>query len=147
MSGISGAMKALLPGVHIVGCQPLASPVMARSIEKGELISMVSTPTLSDGTAGGIAPDSITFDYCKQNVNQWALLDESAIANAVRLIMEHHHMIIEGAAALPVAALLQSKKQYRNRRTVLVLSGARLHIETLKSILNGENDHDTHLSH
>jgi len=145
ISGVAGGLKALLPDIQIIGCQPAASAVMAKSTETGQIIKLPNLPTLSDGTAGGVDPESLTFDYCRRWVDQWALVKEPAIARALRLLLEHHQMLVEGAAALTVAALLQSKKQYRNRRTVLMLTGARIHIETLKKILNGENKNATHL--
>ncbi|MEM6806927.1 MAG: pyridoxal-phosphate dependent enzyme, partial [Bacteroidota bacterium] len=62
ISGIAGYLKARKLEVEIVGCQPANSAVMYESIKAGKILDIASLPTLSDGTAGGMEPDSITFD-------------------------------------------------------------------------------------
>ena len=138
ISGVAGVFKGGAGGVEIVGCQPEASCVMARSVAQGRLIAMPSRPTLSDGTAGGVEPGSVTWDYCRRWVDGWVLLEEAEIAQALRLLIIEHRLMVEGAAALPVAALLKEKKQFRNRKIVLVVTGARINIETLKQVFFGE---------
>ena len=95
-----------------------------------------SLPTLSDGTAGGIEPGSLTFPYCRDWVDEFVLLTEAEIAGALRLVLRHHHLLIEGAAALGVAALLKHPERYKGRQVALVLSGARIDPATLREILS-----------
>ena len=54
ISGIAGYLKAVYPGVQIIGCLPQNSPVMAASVRAGHIVEMESLPTLSDGSAGGV---------------------------------------------------------------------------------------------
>ena len=135
ISGIAGVLKAVQPETEIVGCQPTNSSVMHHSIQAGHLVKMDSQPTLADGAAGGIEGDAITFPICQQHVDRFVLVSEEEIRQAIRHVLEKHHLLIEGAAALSVAAFLQQIEHFRGRRTVLVLSGAKISLETLSSVL------------
>jgi threonine dehydratase len=108
---------------------------MARSIAAGEIISEEMVETFSDGTAGGIEPGAITFDICRALVDDFILVEEKKIAQALTWFLSHHHMLIEGAAALPVAALMQDVKRFAKRRTILILSGANIGVDRLKILL------------
>lgn len=135
MGGISGYLKATRPGIHIIGCQPVNSPVMAESVKAGHIITMKSFPTLADGTAGGIEPGAVTFDICRDMVDEFVLVDEEEIKRALLLILDKHQVLIEGAAALSVAAWLKIAPEYKNKNVVLVLSGKRIGLTALKSLI------------
>ena len=110
----------------MIGCQPAHSAVMHHSIQAGRIVAEESLPTLSDGTAGGIEPGSITFDICRRVVDEFVLLSEEEIAAAMVFIRRHHRMDIEGAAALSVAAATKLKRRLRHRRIALIISGCRV---------------------
>ena len=133
ISGIAGYLKKRDPQIKIIGCQPFNSAVMYESLKAGKILDMDSKPTLSDGTAGGIEENSMTFLLCKEYIDEFILLSEEEIKNAVRLILEKHHLLIEGAAALSVAAFLKSTQKAKN--VALILSGSKLSIKDLKKIL------------
>jgi threonine dehydratase len=86
ISGIAGYLKALAPSIEVIGCQPVNSCVMYESVEAGEILDIESLPTVSDGTAGGIEPGSITFDLCRRLVDDFILLEEAEIIAAMRLL-------------------------------------------------------------
>lgn len=136
ISGIAGYLKSLDENIEIVGCQPLNSAVMAESIEAGEIIEMESQPTLSDGSAGGIEKGSITFDICQKYVNDFILVSEEEIREAIKLVLEKHSMLIEGAGALTVASFMKAKESFKGKNVVLVLSGAKISMDILKEILS-----------
>lgn len=135
ISGIAGYLKSRRPSVRIVGCQPQASPVMFESLKAGRIVDIPSQPTLADGTAGGIDPDAITFALCQRDVDEMVLVSEEEIADAMRLSIEKHSMLIEGAAALSIASFLQKRADYRGQTVVLILSGKKVTLETLRKIL------------
>lgn len=138
ISGIAGYLKALDDRIRIIGCQPVNSPVMAESVRAGRILEIESLATLSDGTAGGIEPGSITFNFCRDLVDEFILVSESEIARALRLMIDNHHMLVEGAAALPVAALLRSPESFSGLKVALVISGSRIGSQTLVEILRQE---------
>jgi len=135
ISGIAGYLKKVMPNVEVIGVQPENSAVMYHSIRAGRILNMESKPTLSDGTVGGIEENSITFELCKRYVDDFILVSEREIAKSILFILERHHLLIEGAAALPVAAYLSDPDRFRGGNVVLVLSGCRIDLSTLKEIL------------
>ncbi|GIV70795.1 threonine/serine dehydratase [Caldilinea sp.] len=137
IGGIAGYIKALDAGrsVRIVGCLPAHSPVMYESVRAGRIVQMESLPTLSDGSAGGIEEDAITFALCQQLVDDWMLVTEAEIADAVRLIARTHHLMVEGAAGVAVAAYLKDAQRGRGRNVAIVLCGANIDLDVLKTIL------------
>ncbi len=134
-SGVGGYLKSRGRQVELIGCLPENSPVMYESVKAGRIVEMESKPTLSDGTAGGIEAGSITFDLCRRFVDDYVLLSEEEIAAALRLVVEKHYMLIEGAAALPVAAFLKNRERFAGRGVVLVITGAKINLEKLIEVL------------
>jgi len=135
ISGIAGYLKNINPEIEIIGVQPENSPVMAESIKAGKIIKMESKPTLSDGTAGGIEQDSLTFELCQNYVDRFVTVSEKEIAEALKLVIEKEHFLIEGAAALPVAALLKESEKFKHKNLSLIISGAKISTQKLKQIL------------
>jgi len=135
ISGVAGYLKSQNRDIRIIGCQPENSHVMKASVEAGRIVEMASKPTLSDGTAGGIEPGSITVDICREYVDDFVLLTEKEIEDAILLVLQKHYMLIEGAAALSVAALLKMKKAHQNKTVVLILSGKKIGIEAIQHIV------------
>jgi threonine dehydratase len=135
IAGIAGYLKVARPGLTVVGCLPEASPVMAESVRAGRIVEMESGPTLSDGTAGGIEAGAITFDMCRALVDDYVLVDEEEIAAAIRTVIEAEHMLIEGAAGVAVAAYRKRQADFRGKNVAIVLCGANISLQTLKSIL------------
>lgn len=135
ISGIAGFLKASNSGTAIIGCQPENSPVMYESIKAGRIIDMESKPTISDGTAGGIEKDTITFEICRELVDGYVLVSEDEIKDAIRLMLQKHQMLIEGAAALSVAAFLKTKNKYVGKRVALIISGAKISQDQLRKVL------------
>jgi len=136
MAGIAGYLKAVDENIEIIGCQPENSAVMYESVKAGKILDLESKPTISDGSAGGIEPGSITFDICKQYVNDFIILTEDEIKEAVKLIIEKHYILVEGSAALSAAALLKEKERFKNKTVVLIVSGSKIGLETLKEVLS-----------
>jgi len=135
ISGIAGYFRARSPSVRIVGCQPRASPVMYESLAAGRILDLPSERTLADGTAGGVDPDAITFAICQRDVDEMVLVSEDEIALAMRLAIEKHCMLIEGAAALSIASFRKMRSAYRGQTVVLVVSGKKVSLDTLKTLL------------
>jgi len=136
ISGVAGYLKSESKNIEIIGCQPENSAVMYASIKAGRILDIDSEPTVSDGSAGGIEPDAITFPICQELVDDFVLVTEEEIISALRLIMEKHHLLIEGAAALPVAAFIQQINRFQGKSVALILSGSKIGLETLKKILS-----------
>ncbi len=139
IGGCGAVLRAHNPGVRIIGCQPAASPVMARSIEAGEILDLPSEPTLSDGTAGGIESGSVTFPLNQAVVDEFVTVSEAEIASAMRHYMEAEGQVIEGAAGVAVAALLKRRQDLAGEKVVVVICGANVSDETLAAVRGDPN--------
>jgi len=135
IGGIASYLKAVKPSVQVIGCSPANSQVMAQSVAAGELLDLPSLPTLSDGTAGGVEPGSITFPLCRDYVDQYISVTEAEIAASLREFMGNQHMLIEGSAAVAIAAFLKTAVSFKNQHIAIVLCGANISLDTLKEIL------------
>jgi threonine dehydratase len=130
IGGIASVLKAYNPAIHVVGCLPENSPVMAVSVERGAIVDMPSLPTLSDGTAGGIEEGAVTFALCQALVDEYVLVSEAEIATAMREIMEG-----EGAAGVAVAALRKTQERWQGKQVAVVLCGGNISLATLRLVL------------
>jgi threonine dehydratase len=135
ISGIAGYLKAVDKRIEIIGCQPENSAVMHASIQAGKILELESKPTLADGTAGGIEPDAVTFDICREVVDDFILVSEPEIKKAILLSVEKHQIMIEGAAALAIAAFIKAKARFASKNVALIISGKKISLEQLKEIL------------
>ncbi len=135
IAGISTYLKSHVPTIKMIGCLPQNSPIMAESIQAGRIVNRAVLPTLSDATAGGIEEGAITFDLCRQLVDDYILVSEEDIKEAIKLFINAHHMLIEGASGVALAGLLKSQKKFKNKNVVVVLSGANISLDTLTSVI------------
>lgn len=135
IAGTAAYLKAERPEIEVIGCSPVNSAVMAHSLDAGLILDLPSEPTLSDGTAGGVEAGSITFELCRGLVDRCVLIAEPDIAEALREFTNRHHSLIEGAAALPIAALLAADGRLAGKRVAVVLCGANIAPSTLSRIL------------
>ena len=86
---------------------------MMESVNADKIIEYDSGATLSDGSAGGIEPDSITFDICKTGIDRWVSVSEAEIRNALYIIYTNHNQkIIEGAAGVAVASFIKMVRKF-----------------------------------
>ena len=135
IAGVATFLKSVNPKIEIVSCQPSASRVMTESVRAGRILDLESEPTLSDGTAGGIEQDAITFELCQDLVDIFIVVSEEDIAEAMRQFIDSHHMLLEGAAGVALAGLLTSEKDYVGKNVVVVVCGGNISRETLKKVI------------
>jgi threonine dehydratase len=138
IGGIAGYLKAVDPSIEVIGCQPLNSCVMYESVKAGEILDIESLPTISDATAGGIEKGAITLELCQRLVDDFVLLEEEEIIEAMRFLHEREDLTIEGGAAMPAAVALKHPTRFAGRRTVLIVSGGRVDEATMAKVLRGE---------
>jgi len=135
ISGNSGYIKSVANNIKITGCLPENSPVMYESIKAGKIVELENKPTLSDGTAGNIEPDSVTFNFCQQYVDDYSLVGEEEIIEAMKLFLFKEHMLVEGAAAVPLAAMIKMQDKIQNKKVVIVVSGSNISREFLGQVI------------
>lgn len=138
ISGIATYLRAHSPHTKVIGCLPENSPEMYESVRTGSYVHMESGPTLSDGSAGGFEEGSITFPLCQELIHDWTLVSEHEIKQAMRLVLDTHHKVIEGSAGVAVASYLKRKDEFTGKSVVILICGGNIATPTLEGVL-----HDT----
>ncbi len=135
LTGSAGWLKSHNPDVEAFGVSPENSPVMYESVRASKMIEMETHPTLADTCAGGVDLDSITLDLCRQYVDEIMLLTETEIEDSIRLLFEHHRLVVEGSGVLAVGGLLKRKEQFRGKSVVAVVCGRNIDLDVFKRII------------
>jgi threonine dehydratase len=135
IAGIGLWAKAIKPGVRLIGVQPAASPPMYAYFETGSVDPMPIAPTLADGVAGNIERGSITWKLCRQLVDEVVVIEEEAIADAMRWALEVPHLLLEGSAVLGIAAVRTGAFDMTGRNVAVVTTGRNIGIEALRRVL------------
>ncbi|WP_202080419.1 pyridoxal-phosphate dependent enzyme [Caldalkalibacillus salinus] len=125
LAGIALALKTNVPHIHITGVSPTASPVMIRSIEAGRPLQLEEKETLADSLLGGIGlTNRLTFPLVQRFMDGSALVSEEEILQGLSYMFKHHKMVVEGAAAVGIGALLCGHLPVeKNDKVVVIISG------------------------
>ncbi|MCP3989130.1 MAG: threonine/serine dehydratase [Actinomycetia bacterium] len=136
ISGIATWLADRSPDTIVIGASPAHDAAMADSVEAGRVVNRPAKPTYSDGTAGGIEPETITFEPCQSLVDQWVLVSEAEIAAAVATMIDDHHQLIEGAAGVALAAGTRFGERHPGSSVVVVTCGANVSAARLGEMLS-----------
>jgi threonine dehydratase len=123
LSGIALAVRARRPNALIVGAEAARSPVFTSALAAGRPVNVDVQPTVADGLAGNMEPDSRTFPLVRDLVDRVIAVPEQAIVDAMRALLVHARLYVEGAAATAVAAALSTALPLAGRKVAVVLSG------------------------
>jgi len=126
ISGIGAYLKYASPITEIVGCWPVNSPVMYESMKAGKILDVAEKPTLSESTAGGLEPGSVTLDICRNVIDRAVLVSEDEILTAMRRVRSAKNWTIEGAAGVALAAFEKEIQHYSGKNVVIVICGGNL---------------------
>jgi threonine dehydratase len=135
ISGIATAVKEKKPHVKIVGVQAANSASVKAALEQGKPVKLPSANTLADGIAVKQV-GRLTFPIIQCLVDEIITVEEDEIAAAVLHLLEQSKIVVEGAGAVPVAALLYHPKIASGSNVALVLSGGNIDVNMLGKIIN-----------
>jgi threonine dehydratase len=136
LAGTAVVAKALRPAaIRVIGAEAEASPVFTSSLAAGQIVTVIVTPTVADGLAGNMDPDSRTFAVVRDLANQVALVAESSIQLAMRELFTHERLVAEGAAATAVGALLHGGLDLAGRKVGVILTGRNVDAGVLRAML------------
>jgi len=139
ISGIALAIKLQRPAVRLVGISMQRGAAMHASQEAGKPVEVEELPTLADSLGGGIGlGNRLTFDIVRDYVDELVLLTEEEIADGIRHAYFREQVIVEGAGAVGIAALLAGKVE-PGVKTVVLLSGKNIDMELHRKIINRES--------
>jgi len=125
ISGIATVVKALKPDVRIYGVEAAGAPAMRAALDAGHLVKLDYASTIADGISVKACGD-YTYSITRDLVDDVVTVEEDDIIRAVLLLMERCKLVVEGAGAAGVAALLSGKLPVKGLRTVALLSGGNI---------------------
>ncbi|RAX56823.1 threonine ammonia-lyase [Helicobacter monodelphidis] len=135
ISGVAALYKQMKPSVRIIGVSAYGAPAMYQSFLAKEIQECKSVHTIADGIAVRDV-HSKTFQYILESVNEMVCVDDEEIANAVLYLLENQKVVVEGAGAVGVAALLHNKITFKPKENVaIVLSGGNIDVTMLGVII------------
>ncbi|MEM0047119.1 MAG: threonine ammonia-lyase [Fervidicoccaceae archaeon] len=135
ISGIGTAIKMRRSNVKIIGVEPKGDPKYFLSRKMGSIAKVDPQPSLADGVITKSVGD-LTFNIMNEVVDDVITVSEDSIARAIYLLMERTKLVVEGAGALPLAALLEGGSIGKGgKKAVLVLSGGNIDLTTLYRII------------
>jgi len=135
ISGIATALKGLNPSVRVIGVQAEGASSVAPSLSKGERIELDSVDTIADGIATRTVGEK-TFEVIKERVDEVVTVSDADIAVAVTTLLERSKTLVEGAGAVPLAALLAGAFEYEDEETIVpVLCGGNIDMNTLTTVI------------
>jgi len=135
ISGVAAAMKALSPKTGVVGVQTEAAPSAFVSFREKKPVERRPLPSIADGIAVGRVGEK-TFEIMSEDVEDMLLVEEDAIAMSILLFLERKKLVVEGAGAVPLAALLGNRGRFEGKRVVLVVSGGNIDFTLIDRIIH-----------
>jgi threonine dehydratase len=135
ISGVGLALKARRPEIRVVGVQGETSAVLHADWQGCGINVVPIEPTLADGLAGEVDPESITREIVRQVVDDFILVSEDEIAEAIAYLNRAHDQVIEGSGAVGVATLLTGKLDLTDCVVGLIISGGNIDPEPHNEIL------------
>jgi threonine dehydratase len=134
ISGIASAIKATNPRVRIIGVEAAAAPSMHYSLKRGAIVEAPLAFSLADGIAVKRVGRN-TFPIVRELVDEVVLVEEEEIAQAIVALLERTKLLVEGAGAVTLAALLNNKVRDISGKTVCLLSGGNIDVRTIAIVV------------
>jgi threonine dehydratase len=135
ISGIATAAKALNPKIKVIGVVASGAPAMYNSYKSGILQDSTSVKTIADGIAVRDT-NKTTYEIIKNVVDDIVMVDDEEIANAILYLMEKQKIVVEGAGAVGVAALMHHKLKFNSPKKIgVVVSGGNIDVTMVNIII------------
>jgi threonine dehydratase len=134
ISGVSMAAKALKPSIRVIGVESTGAPGMRDSVNAGHVVTLDRVNCIIDGLRVKRVGET-TFEVVRRFVDEIVTLPDERIFEAMIWIMSHSKLVVEGAAAAPVGALLEGLiKAPPGSKVVCVLSGGNVNLDQLRGL-------------
>ncbi|MBR7048142.1 MAG: threonine ammonia-lyase [Campylobacter sp.] len=135
VSGVASCAKQITPDIKIIAVSAKGAPAMYESFKKKEAINSKSVRTIADGISVRDT-SKITLKTILECVDEFVQVDDEEIASAILYLLEEQKIIVEGAGAVGVAALMNAKFNYpKNAKIGIVLSGGNIDVQMLNIII------------
>ena len=125
--------------ISVVGVEAEASPAVSAAVAAGRVVEVTVSPTLADGLAGNIEPNSVTPTIIAAHCDALATVSEQEIRRAMRFMAAQHGLLVEGSAAVAVAGLLTGRVNVVGR-PVVVVTGRNVTLPVVAEVLGSQDD-------
>lgn len=134
IGGIALALKELNPRIQVIGAQAEQVAAMKAALDKGGVVHLPPATTIADGISVR-AVGEIPFQLAKKYVDEIVTVSEGEIANAILLLLEIEKTLAEGAAAVPLAALVNRKLRLNGKKVAILVSGGNIDVNLISRII------------
>ena len=134
-SGIARFAKAANPAIRVVGVEAAQSSPFTAARAAGRIVPITVGHTIADGLSGNVDPQTLTWDYIRDLVDEIVTVSEDDLAEGLRSLVAEDHLIAEGAGIAAVAAVAARRVTLDGSRAAIVVSGANIDNSTLVEIL------------
>lgn len=134
MAGVTVAARALRPDIELYGTLAGRNPSWAEAFKEGRVVPVREEDSIADALGGGAS--ALLFPFIHRKINGILLMFEEEIERAIAYVHRHNHLVIEGAAATAVAALLSGRVDIVGKRVGVVISGGNIDEDKLLTILD-----------
>lgn len=133
-SGISVAVKTLNPKTKVIGVEADGAACLTASRQAGTPTTLTTAHTIADGIAVK-CPGELTFNLLNHYLDDVVTVDDEEISTAILLLLERAKIVVEGAGAVALAAILYGKYPVAGKKTAAVLSGGNIDVNYLSLII------------
>lgn len=138
IGGIALALKAANPAIRVVGITMERGASMIASLRAGRPVEIIEEESLADSLGGGIGLDNrYTFALARDLIDELILVSEEEIADGMAHVYWREQLVVEGGAAVGIAALLHNKVGRCGTRIAVVLSGRNIDMQRFTEIVGG----------
>jgi threonine dehydratase len=134
IGGLATYIKETRPDIKVIGVEAAACPSMQVAWQQGGPVKLPRAASLADGIAVKQV-GQINYDLARQYVDDIVSVDEDEIANAVLLLLEIEKIVVEGAGATPLAAVLKYRERFAGQRVLSIISGGNIDVNILQRII------------
>ncbi len=134
ISGIAAYLKQTRPEIQMIGVEAASCASMEAALQAGGPVKLARAASLADGIAVKQV-GALNYELVKQYVDEVVTVEEDEIANAVLLLLEIEKIVVEGAGATPLAAILKHKERLAGRRVLSIISGGNIDVNILHRII------------
>jgi threonine dehydratase len=134
LAGVAVAAKGLRRSIQVFGVQAAGAAAFPPSLRQERPVRIAEVHTIADGIAVR-RPGDLTFPLVRQLVDDVVTVEEGEIAATILLLLERAKLVVEGAGAVALAAILHRRLPLQGKKVVAILSGGNIDINLLSRIL------------
>lgn len=136
IAGCGTVARALLPGVELIGVEPVAGNDTAQSLAAGQRVRIPVPHTIADGQQVEI-PGALTFEVNRRQIDEILLVDDDSLVAAMVFLFERLKIVVEPSGVSALAAVLSNADKFAGRRVGVILSGGNVGLERFSALTKG----------